>query len=161
MTGQTSFKPEYTATAHKLASLGATDREIADVLGVSERTINRWKHTQPDFSGELRLGKEAADDRVEQSLYRRAIGYTYDAVKVFTHNGQPVIAEYVEHIPPDTTAAIFWLKNRRSDDWRDKQHLDFKDTSRAGEMDDAARAVRLAAIAARSNAFCNEREDNE
>ena len=128
MTAKTTFKPEYTETASKLAALGATDREVAEALGVSERTIYRWKHEQPDFAGELRLGKEAADARVVQSLYHRAIGYTYDAVKVFAHNGKPVIAEYVEHVPPDTTAMIYWLRNRQPDEWRDKQIIDLNNT---------------------------------
>ena len=65
-------------------------------------------------------GKEVADDRVEDRLFHRAMGYSYDAVKIFMPAGadEPVYAPYVEHVPPDTGAAIFWLKNRRG--WRDK-----------------------------------------
>jgi hypothetical protein len=66
---------------------------------------------------------EVADDRVVRSLYRRSVGYTYEAVKIFMPAGakQPVYAPYREHVPPDTAAASLWLRNRRKDEWRDKQ----------------------------------------
>lgn len=124
MVGVTTFKAEYTATARSMAERGATDREIAEELGVSERTLNRWKLTQEGFAEQIKLGKEAPDDRVEQSLYRRATGYTFEAQKVFQYHGEPVVVDYVEHVPPDTTAAIFWLKNRRKDAWRDKHIME-------------------------------------
>lgn len=118
----TKFKPEYVEQAKKLAQLGATDRETAEFFGVSESTLNLWKLTHPEFSESLKDGKDIADARVEQSLYRRALGYSHDAVKIFMPAGasEPVYATYVEHAPPDTTAAIFWLKNRKPSEWRDK-----------------------------------------
>jgi hypothetical protein len=63
---------------------------------------------------------------VERSLYERANGYTYDAVKIFMPAGakKPVYAPYREHVPPDTTAAIFWLKNRDPAHWRDVQNVE-------------------------------------
>lgn len=116
----TKFKEEFIEQARKLAELGATDREAADFFKVDEATIHRWKHTHPDFCESLKVGKETADARVEQSLYRRALGYSHDAVKIMSYEGQSIVEPYVEHYPPDTTAAIFWLKNRRPDQWRDK-----------------------------------------
>jgi len=118
----TAFKPEFVAQAVKLAELGATDREIAEFFDVSERTIYRWQHEHAEFCHALKVGKEAADERVVKSLYRRAVGYTFDAVKILAPKGDgaPIYAPYVEHVAPDTTACIFWLKNRRRDDWRDK-----------------------------------------
>jgi hypothetical protein len=73
------------------------------------------------FCQALKAGKEAADQRVERSLYQRAVGYAHDAVKIFMPAGAsaPVYAPYVERVAPDTTAAIFWLKNRKKDEWRD------------------------------------------
>jgi hypothetical protein len=148
------FKPEFVDQATKLAALGATDREVAEFFDVDERTLNRWKHDHEGFCQALKVGKAAADERVEQSLYRRATGYSYDAVKIFMPAGAtaPVYAPYVEHTPPDTTAAIFWLKNRKPDAWRDVRETksdvnvrrSFEDLSDA-ELD-AAIAARLADI---------------
>lgn len=114
------WKDDFARIAKHAAELGATDREIAEMLGVSERTLNNWKHAHPELVDALKVGKETADDRVEQSLYRRALGYSHDAVKIMTVDGSVVHERYVEHYPPDTTAAIFWLKNRRKEQWRDK-----------------------------------------
>lgn len=118
------FKEEFVEQARKLALLGATDREMGDFFDVDERTIHRWKIDHPDFCHALKVGKDAADDRVEQSLYRRALGYTHDAVKMHVVDGVVSITPYTEHYPPDTTAAIFWLKNRRKAEWRDKTEQD-------------------------------------
>lgn len=115
----TKFKPEFVEQARKLAALGATDREAADFFEVDEATIHRWKHTQPEFCESLQVGKATADSRVEQSLYRRALGYSHDAVKIMTAEGSIHQVPFVEHYPPDTTAAIFWLKNRSPEKWRD------------------------------------------
>lgn len=117
----TEFKPEYVEQARKLCTLGATDIELADFFGVSDRTIYRWQAAYEEFCQALKAGKDAADERVERSLYHKAVGYSFDAVKIFQHQGEIVTANYREHVPPSDTAAIFWLKNRRKDDWRDKQ----------------------------------------
>lgn len=125
-TGRPSkYQPEFLEQAKKLCTLGATDREMADFFKVSESTFYLWKLEHPDFSEALKVGKESADDRVEKSLYRRALGYTHDAVKIF-HDKDAGTTEvpYVEHYPPDTVACIFWLKNRRPDLWRDKQEVE-------------------------------------
>lgn len=119
-----AFKPEYVEQGRKLAALGATDREIADFFKVAESTLYLWKNTHPLFSEALKVGKAPADARVEQSLYRRATGYSFDAQKIFQYEGQPVTVPYVEHVPPDVTACIFWLKNRVPEEWRDKQDVD-------------------------------------
>jgi hypothetical protein len=115
-----SFKPEYVEQARKLCELGATDREVAEFFGVTEQTLNNWKTAHPVFFESLKLGKEAADNRVEQSLYRRALGYSHDSVHISNYQGEVTQTPIVEHYPPDTTAAIFWLKNRRRESWRDK-----------------------------------------
>lgn len=114
------FKPEFIAQAEKLANLGLTDREMAEFFEVDERTIHRWKHDHPDFCHSLKVGKDQADARVEQSLYRRALGYEHDAMKIAVNaQGEITQVPFVERYPPDTTAAIFWLKNRKPEDWRD------------------------------------------
>jgi len=118
----TDYRPEMVEQAKKLCELGATDRELARFFQVSESTINLWKLEHPEFSESLKLGKEASDERVARSLYHRALGYSHDAVKIFADpkTGAEKVVEYTEHYPPDTTAAIFWLKNRRPKEWRDK-----------------------------------------
>ncbi len=117
-----SYKAEYAKQAKKLAELGATDQEVADFFEVDVRTIYRWKHDHDAFCQALKAGKSVADDRVERSLYQKAIGYEQDEVKIFmpANAEAPVYAPYRAKVAPDTTAAIFWLKNRRGDEWRDK-----------------------------------------
>jgi hypothetical protein len=80
----------------------------------------------PAFGEALKLGKKESDERVERSLYQKAIGYSYDAVKIFLPYGSttPIYAPDIEHVPPDTTACIFWLKNRQPDQWRDAWQLE-------------------------------------
>jgi hypothetical protein len=65
-------------------------------------------------------------NRVKRSLYARAVGYNYEAVKIFmpANRAKPVYAKYIEHVPPDVTAGIFWLKNRDPQHWRDSQQLE-------------------------------------
>ena len=114
------YKPEYCKQAAHLCKLGATDREMAEFFAVSEATLNTWKIIEPDFLEALKRSKAHSDNRVEISLYRRAVGYSYDSVKIFQYEGVPVEVPYVEHVPPDVTAQIFWLKNRRKEQWRDR-----------------------------------------
>lgn len=115
------YKPEFAEQARKLTMLGATDQEVADFFDTEVRTIYRWKHDHEEFCQALKAGKDTADDRVERSLYQRAIGYEQDEVKIFMPSGaeHPVYAPYRAKVAPDVTAAIFWLKNRRKEDWRD------------------------------------------
>ena len=117
----TVYELAFCKQAHSLAQQGATDREIAEALDVNESTLHRWKHSHPEFRESIKLGKESADQRVIQSLYRRAVGYSFDAIKIFQYEGAPVVVPHVEHVPPDVQAQVFWLKNRKPADWRDKQ----------------------------------------
>lgn len=119
----TDYRPAFAKQAEKLCALGATDQEIADFFEVDVRTVYRWKHDHEDFCQALKAGKDVADERVERSLYQRAIGYEQGEVKIFmpAGAGAPVYAPFRAKIAPDVTAAIFWLKNRRAAEWRDKQ----------------------------------------
>lgn len=116
----TAYKPEYAETARLMCEQGAIDRELAFAFKVSLSTLKEWKHVHPEFSTALKAGKEVADERVKDSLYQRAVGYSYDSEKIMQHQGKPVRVPCVEHVPPDTTAAIFWLKNRKPEEWRDR-----------------------------------------
>lgn len=131
-----AYKPEYAKQAEKLCLIGATDQELADFFEVEIRTIYRWKHTYPDFSAALIVGKEVADERVERSLYQRAIGYEQDEVKIFMPSGTaaPVYAPFRAKIAADVTAMRLWLVNRRGDRWTDKSQVDVGMTADLAEL---------------------------
>lgn len=128
-----TFRDDFVEQTQKLCALGATDEEIADFFDVSPRTLSRWKTTRPAFVEALRRGKDVADDRVEDSLYHRALAREIEeeqAIKIkkvtYGDNGKRLLEEerveivkVRKYMPPDTTAMIFWLKNRRPDQWRD------------------------------------------
>ena len=123
----TKYNEAYNAQAEKLCKLGATDKELADFFEVAESTINEWKLAHPEFSESIKKGKTLADAEVADRLYQRAMGYSHEAVKIFPNgekdedgNKQPLIVPYTEHYPPDSVAAIFWLKNRKPERWREK-----------------------------------------
>lgn len=122
-----SYKKSFAKQAEKLCILGATDAEVADFFGVSARTVYRWKLDHQEFCQALKAGKAAADERVERALYSRATGYDYveeRPIKLRSSDGETVeIAEVRCHSPADVTAAIFWLKNRRPDEWRDRREI--------------------------------------
>jgi hypothetical protein len=120
---KTQYKLGFNAIAAAMTALGATDREVAQALQVSEQTLNTWKHKHPAFLESLKLGKDTSDKRVEVSLYKRANGYSFDSEKIFQVEGKALRIPFVEHVPPDTTACIFWLKNRKPLDWRDRKAL--------------------------------------
>lgn len=122
------YKPEYAELAYNYCLLGATDKTLAEFFDVSEQTINTWKQEHPDFLESLKNGKIEADARVANSLYRKAIGYEHAAVKIFNDQGAPMVVDYTERFAPDTTAAIFWLKNRQPALWRDTKDIDHKST---------------------------------
>jgi hypothetical protein len=120
-----SYKPEYVNMAKQAAKLGATDADLARIFGVSDATIDNWKAQHPDFLGSLKAGKEEADARVERSLYSRAVGYSFKSEKIFCNkDGEVTRVPIVEHVPPDVTAQIFWLKNRNPSHWRDAWQME-------------------------------------
>ncbi len=118
----TLYREGYAQQAYKLALLGMTDAELATFFETSEQTLNAWKKAHPEFLEAITRGKAAADSDVAEKLYRRALGYSHEAVKIFMPAGatEPVYAPYTEHYPPDTQAASLWLRNRQSAKWRDR-----------------------------------------
>ncbi len=113
-----------------LAVEGKTDEQIADILGITVRTFHRWKKKYSSLLDSLKEGKSVADAKVTKSLYNRAVGnIVIKHKKIIVEmdedgNQKPAKVETTEDpIPPDTTAAIFWLKNRRPDIWRDRQDV--------------------------------------
>lgn len=116
----TSYKPEYDNQAFKLCLLGATDKELADFFGVNEKTLNNWKNDHESFLQSLKAGKDEADAKVANRLYKRALGYSHPDTHISNYQGIITVTDTTKHYPPDTTACIFWLKNRQRDKWRDK-----------------------------------------
>jgi hypothetical protein len=121
----TKYRPEYhNDKARKLALLGMTDIEIADIFDICEATINNWKNKYPEFLESLNKGKTDADGEIANALYHRAKGYTHLEDKLFCHNGEIINETILKQYPPDTAAALIWLKNRKPKLWRDKQDID-------------------------------------
>lgn len=100
---------------------GLTDEQIAEKIGINPATLYDWKNKYPEISEALKRGKEVVDIQVENALLKRALGYEYteERIEVSEKDGRKVI-QTVKTVPPDTTAQIFWLKNRIPAKWRDK-----------------------------------------
>ncbi|WP_422096323.1 terminase [Variovorax sp.] len=124
MARPSKFKEEFVDQAQRLCKLGATDVEVADFFGVDVRTLYRWKGEQPGFCQALKAGKDEADNRVERSLFARANGYEHDEVDIRVVNNNIVKTPIRKVYPPDTTAAIFWLKNRKPSEWRETKAVE-------------------------------------
>ena len=118
---------------------GLTDEQIAENLDISVASFYNYKNEHLEFLESLKKGKEVADYEVENALFKKALGYNAKVKKAFKvkeilyENGKRLKEteriEYAEdevHIPADTTAQIFWLKNRKPNTWRDKQELEHK-----------------------------------
>jgi len=119
----TDYREEYNEQAEKLCKLGATDAELADFFEVTETTINNWKEAHPAFFESIKKGKILADAEIGERLYQRAMGYEHQDVDIKMYEGQIITTELTKYYPPDTTAAIFWLKNRQPQKWRDRKEF--------------------------------------
>jgi transcriptional regulator with XRE-family HTH domain len=100
---------------------GLTDEQISSNMGVSRSTLNEWKNKYSVISDTLKRGKDIVDRQVENALLKRALGYTYEEV---TYENDVEVKRVRKEVVPDTTAQIFWLKNRKPDEWRDKQNIE-------------------------------------
>lgn len=142
------YRPEFVEQVYKLALLGLNDDEIASVFGVIAQTLYNWDKKHPEFLTSRARGKDIADANVAEKLYKRALGYEHEAVKILQYEGEPVIVPYTEHYPPDTQAASWWLKNRQSARWKDRQEITGKDGGpiEIAEALTDARTRRLAAL---------------
>lgn len=126
----TKYQDHTEIAVEYMAAAGMTDKQMAARIGISEASFNVWKQQHKEFLESLKDGKKKADDRVEKSLYKNAVGYNYKAHKpmsVSDGNGEGShveIVDYTEHVPAQTVAQIFWLKNRRPTQWRDRQQIE-------------------------------------
>lgn len=144
------LKPEGLLKIEGWARDGLTKEQIAKNMGISRDTLNEWEKKYSDISDTLKKGKEIADIRVENALYERALGGTHEVKKTFKLKetyydelGRKCEKEKLEtatdevYIPGDTTAQIFWLKNRLPDKWREKQSVEVSGLAEEkGKLDD-------------------------
>jgi len=114
------YKPEFAEQAYKYCLLGATNDDLARMFGVAPSALDKWIRNKPEFAEKVKAGRQVADGRVAESLFRRAIGYSHPEEKVVNVGGELKKVETTKHYPPDTIACIFWLKNRQREKWRDK-----------------------------------------
>ena len=108
---------------------GLSNDQIARNMGISKQTFYMWQKQFAEFSDSLKKSKDVADREVENSLYKSAMGFEYIEVKEIIEKGdngkeKKRIEKTKKLMKPDTTAGIFWLKNRKPKQWRDKQVLD-------------------------------------
>ena len=110
---------------------GYTDKRLSKFFKMTEPTFNSYKKIYPKFFKSLKKSKEQADKKVVQSLFKRATGFEYTEVHT-EFNSAGIMKNkttIVKQVVPDTTACIFWLKNRQPGEWRDVQHIDAKGVS--------------------------------
>ena len=103
------------------ARSGLTDEQIAKNMGIAPSTLYEWKKKSKEFSESLKKGKEVIDFEVENALLKRALGYEYEEE---TYENGILTKKVKKHVAPDTTAQIFWLKNRKPNTWKDKVETD-------------------------------------
>lgn len=140
------LEPEGLLKIEGWARDGLIDKQIAKNIGISEQTLCVWKKNYPSLSESLKRGKEVVDRQVENSLFERALGGTREVRKTFKvkekyyddhgklcEKEKLVQATDEVYIPGDTTAQIFWLKNRKPDRWRDKREVE--DRSAVDKLD--------------------------
>ena len=140
----------------KMAGCGLTDKQMCSILKVAESTFNLWKK-DPIFSESLNAEKLKYDQQVVDSLRQRALGYTHKEILCFQYRGKIITKEVLKHYPPDSTSAIFWLKNRQPGAWKDKTEIDHGITEEAYEK---YQALTVDQIHERLNALTGNRIAN-
>lgn len=120
-------KYEYWLTDEGLALIGGwardglTEEDIAHNMGISRKTLGKWKNLYSPIGDTLKKGKDVADRIVENALFKRATGYEYsEEIEEFVDGKLKTTRKYKKQMPPDVTAQIYWLNNRKPKDWRNK-----------------------------------------
>ena len=97
---------------------GLSQQQIANNLGINVDTLIEYKKKYSDFFEALKKGKEVADYEVENAVFKRATGYTYEEK---TYENGNLVKTVVKEVAPDTTAQIYWLKHRQREKWGEKE----------------------------------------
>ena len=140
-----SYTPDYCPIAYKFCLLGATNEDLADVFEVSRNTIGNWLARYPEFKKAAQDGRDVADADVAQALLQKATGFSHEDVKILLKDGEAEQIEYNRYFPPDTQAAIFWLRNRRRKQWRERIELEHSVTAeKLRELEEAGIRARNA-----------------
>ncbi|WP_138158767.1 transposase [Peptoniphilus catoniae] len=109
------------------AKKGLTEEQIAKNMGIAYSTLREWKKKYEAIEAALKKGKEVVDYEVESALFKRAMGYEYEEEKTYIQEVDGKVTKrkeiYKRHMPGDTTAQIFWLKNRKPEEWRDRPRI--------------------------------------
>jgi len=125
---KTKFKPEYVNQAYVACKEGGFTRpKLAKLFSVSPVTINNWCKAHPELLTAIKKGKDEWDSEiVEKNLLKRAVGFRYKEKENRPDNNgkMQTVKETTKLIIPDTTAQIFWLKNRQPERWRDRKQLE-------------------------------------
>lgn len=151
---KTIFKDKVHDEAIKLARHGLTLDEIADFWNIHRATLYRWLRKYPEFSDALKKAKAEADRKVEESLYKRALGYKYEEKHYEKFGKEMVLKKTIEkQIAPDVTAQIFWLKNRRPENWRDDRALLL-----TGDKDSMPIPIQFVEVASKSSGGGNSKK---
>jgi len=136
----TKYTQQQKDTLLRLAPLGYTNKEMANLIGCAESTFYKLMEDDPIFSESLKISKDLADSLVIDSLFKKATGKisTKEVVSgICPNTGNIIESTRVKEIAPDTTSMIFWLKNRRPDQWREKQVIEHQDATIKIDVDDS------------------------
>lgn len=140
----TAYRKTFPQKAERLWSEGATDAEVADALKIPVRSLYDYLQKYPEFLQAQKTGKAVADELVEQALFKRATGYQHPDTHFSTFEGIVIETPTVKHYAPDTTACIFWLKNRKRGEWRDRTETELSGTV-SGLPEDLVKAIQARA----------------
>jgi len=130
---KTKFKPEYVNQAYVACKEGGfTRQKLAKLFSVSPVTIHNWCKEHDELLTAIKKGKDEWDsEKVEKNLLKRAMGFKYKESKSKPDDtgDMKVVEETTKLVIPDTTAQIFWLKNRQPQRWRDSKQLEVSNDS--------------------------------
>ena len=140
----TKYKEEFNEQAYSLALLGLTDKQIAKFFKIDETTFYKWKKKYEQFGKSLEEGKDVADIKVTKSLFKRATGCVANEEKQERDESGNIIKTITvtKEVLPDVAAITMWLKNRRPDQWRERQEVTSTNVNVTIDTDDPQEASR-------------------
>lgn len=130
-----SFDERLAVKIVELTEQGKTVEQIAEIIDIPARTLFRWFSSKDDFRHIVKEARQFADEMVEASLFKRALGFEAKEIKAFQTREGVETAEETKYYPPDPTSMIFWLKNRKPKEWRDRTEVDHTLGEREKEID--------------------------